>query len=114
MMLATPLNATVTSRIAGGVNCQGIDIQLMWPCRDGHASVTFLFGLGFARFTQRLMDWVCEEGFCDEATRDKDWIEYPLMLIDGREPLGRVRAGQAVPDRTSSPPRPRPSCSTRP
>ena len=33
------------------------------------------------------MDWVCEEGFCDEATRDKDWIEYPMMLLDGREPI---------------------------
>ena len=87
MMLCTPLNSSVTSRIAGGANFQGIDIQLMWPCRDGHASVTFLFGLGFARFTQRLMDWVCAEGYCDEATRDKNWIEYPLMLIDGREPL---------------------------
>ena len=87
MMLAAPLHATTTTRIAGGVNMQGIDIQLMWPCRDGHASVTFLFGLGFTRFTQRLMDWVCEEGFCDEATRDKDWIEYPMMLLDGREPI---------------------------
>lgn len=85
MMLASPLNAVSTTRIAGGANLQGIDIQLMWPCKDGHASVTFLFGTGFARFTQRLMDWVCEEGFCDEATRDKDWVMYALMLLDGRE-----------------------------
>ncbi len=87
MMLAHPLGAMSTTRIAGGANLQGIDIQLMWPCQDGHASVTLLFGTGFARFTQRLMDWVCEEGFCDEAMRDKDWIEYPMMLLDGREPV---------------------------
>ncbi|MPY91546.1 MAG: hypothetical protein GEV08_00365 [Acidimicrobiia bacterium] len=87
MMLAKPLGAAVTTRIAGGANLQGIDIQLMWPCKDGHASVTLLFGVGFARFTQRLMDWVHEEGFCDEATRDKDWLEYPMMLLDGREPV---------------------------
>jgi crotonobetainyl-CoA:carnitine CoA-transferase CaiB-like acyl-CoA transferase len=99
MMLATPLNSTTTTRIAGGVNMQGIDIQLMWPCRDGHASVTFLFGLGFKRFTQRLMDWVCEEGYCDEATRDKDWVEYPLMLLDGREPIAEYeRVKQCLTD----------------
>lgn len=58
----------------------------MWPCKDGHASVTFLFGLGFGRFTRSLMEWIHEEGMCDDATRDKDWIQYPFMLLDGREP----------------------------
>ena len=86
-VLNTSLNATVTQRIAGGASLQGIDIQLMWACADGHASVTFLFGPGFRAFTQNLMDWVCEEGFCDEATRDKDWVEYAMMLLDGREPV---------------------------
>jgi len=85
--LNTSLNATVTQRIAGGASLQGIDIQLMWACADGHASVTFLFGPGFRAFTQNLMDWVHEEGFCDEATRDKDWVEYAMMLLDGREPV---------------------------
>ncbi len=87
MLLATPLNARPTTRIAGGANLGGIDIQLMWPCKDGFASVTLLFGSGFARFTERLMAWVCEEGFCDEATRDKDWTFYAMMLLDGREPV---------------------------
>ena len=85
--LNTSLNATVTQRIAGGASLQGIDIQLMWPCADGHASVTFLFGPGFRAFTQNLMDWVHEEGYCDEATRDKNWVEYAMMLLDGREPV---------------------------
>ncbi|HBV26125.1 MAG TPA: hypothetical protein DEB44_09410, partial [Acidimicrobiaceae bacterium] len=31
------------------------------------------------------MNWLFEEGFCDEATRDKDWFEYAMMLLDGRE-----------------------------
>ena len=99
MMLATSLNAVSTTRIAGGANLQGIDIQLMWPCKDGHASVTLLFGLAFARFTQRLMDWVCEEGFCDEATRDKDWTFYAMMLLDGREPVAEYeRVKQCLTD----------------
>ena len=85
--LSTPLGATPPIRHAGGVLVEGLHVQLMWPCKDGHASVTFLFGPGFRAFTQSLMDWVCEEGFCDEATRDKDWVEYAMMLLDGREPI---------------------------
>ncbi len=87
MTLAQPLNATSTTRIAGGANLQGIPIQLMWPCKDGYASVTLLFGASFAAFTQNMMDWVHEEGFCDEATRTKDWVNYAVMLLDGQEPL---------------------------
>ena len=85
--LSTPLGATPPTRHAGGVLVEGLHVQLMWPCKDGHASVTFLFGPGFRAFTQSLMDWVCEEGFCDEATRDKNWVEYAMMLLDGREPI---------------------------
>ena len=83
--LATPLGATPPTRLAGGVELGGIRIQIMWPCLDGYASVSFLFGPAFAPFTRNLMAWVFEEGFCDEATRDKDWVEYALMLLDGRE-----------------------------
>ncbi len=83
--LATPLGATPPTRLAGGVELGGIRIQVMWPCLDGFASVSFLFGPAFGPFTSNLMTWVCEEGFCDEATRDKDWVEYAMMLIDGRE-----------------------------
>ena len=85
--LSTPLGATPPTRHAGGVLVEGLHVQLMWPCKDGHASVTFLFGPGFRAFTQSLMDWVFEEGFCDEATRDKNWVEYAMMLLDGREPI---------------------------
>ncbi|WP_419840962.1 CaiB/BaiF CoA transferase family protein [Candidatus Poriferisodalis sp.] len=94
--LNTSLNATVTQRIAGGASLQGIDIQLMWPCADGHASVTFLFGPGFRAFTQNLMDWVFEEGFCDESTRDKNWTEYAMMLLDGREPVSEYERIKGV------------------
>ena len=54
--------------------------------RDGHVSVTFGFGNSLGPFARRLMEWVHEEGFCDEATRDKDWIGYPALLRSGEEP----------------------------
>ena len=90
-MLTSALGATLTERTAGGVVYGGIDVKLMWPCADGYVSVTFLFGAAIGPFTRRLMEWVHQEGFCDEATRDKDWLDYATMLLDGREPLSEYQ-----------------------
>jgi hypothetical protein len=82
----------------------------MWPCADSYVSVTFLFGAAIGPFTRNLMHWVHEEGFCDQATRDKDWIGCTNLLFTGVEPLSEYeRLRDASPP--SSPPRPRPSCS---
>ncbi|MDH3678568.1 MAG: CoA transferase [Acidimicrobiia bacterium] len=88
-LLSHPVRAGAASRSAGGVRPETIDtkIQLLWPCKDGQVSVTFLFGASIGPFTRRLMDWVHEEGFCDAATRDKDWVEFGTRLFDGREPV---------------------------
>ena len=32
------------------------------------------------RSRRRLMEWIHEEGYCDEATRDKDWLDYANQL----------------------------------
>ena len=52
-MLTSLLDASLTSRAAGGVVYGGIDIKLMWPCADGYVSVTFLFGAAIGPFTRR-------------------------------------------------------------
>ncbi len=53
----------------------------------------FLFGSALGPFSRRLIEWVHEEGFCDAATRDKDWVAYTALLTSGEEPVseyGRV------------------------
>ena len=35
-------------------------------------------------FTQRLMRWVHEEGFCDEATRDLNYVEFFNLMFSGQ------------------------------
>ncbi len=85
--LAVPLGGSAAQRASGGVKTGGLDIKLLWPCKDGFASVTFLFGASMGPFTKRLMHWIHEEGFCDEATRDKDWLDYANHLYDGSEPI---------------------------
>jgi len=100
-LLCHPGNSGAASREAGGIRLAGLDtkVQLLWPCLDGQVSVTFLFGVSMGPFTRNLMEWICEEGFCDEATRDKDWIDYGTMLYDGREPIAEYeRVKQVVHD----------------
>ena len=45
------------------------------------------------------MEWVHEEGFCDRATLDKDWVEFGSRLFDGREPVSEYeRVTKALTD----------------
>jgi len=86
-ILAAPLGSPEVRRVSGGVKVAGIDIPLVWPAKDGFVAMTFLFGSALGVFTAKLMRFVCEQGFCDEATRDKDWIAFGEQLFNGAEPL---------------------------
>ena len=84
-LLAAPLGDADSQRMSGGAKLGDIPIRLIWPARDGHVAISYLFGSAIAHFTQRLMNWICEEGFCDEATRDKDWVGYGAYLFSGSQ-----------------------------
>jgi crotonobetainyl-CoA:carnitine CoA-transferase CaiB-like acyl-CoA transferase len=86
-ILAAPLRATELRRLAGGLKLGPLNLPVIWPAKDGFISMTFLFGSALGVFSRRLMHYLCAQGYCDEATRDKDWIAYAEMLLSGREPL---------------------------
>jgi crotonobetainyl-CoA:carnitine CoA-transferase CaiB-like acyl-CoA transferase len=97
--LAYPLHAPETRRSGGGAKFGPLKLKLVYRCADGHVSLTLLFGTSVGPFTRRLMEWICEEGGCDEATRDKDWIQYGMLLHTGEEPLSEwERVTQIVAD----------------
>jgi crotonobetainyl-CoA:carnitine CoA-transferase CaiB-like acyl-CoA transferase len=87
MVLATGWNDRPAERLGGGLKLGKIRTRFVYPCKDGYVSVTFLFGAVFGPPTRRLFEWIHERGFCDEATRDKDWVAYGLHLMNGREPM---------------------------
>ena len=96
-ILAAPLGSIEARRMSGGVKMGPIDLPLVWPASDGYIAMTFLFGSALGVFTARLMHYLCEQGFCDEATRDKDWIAYGEQLFSGAEPLAEFdRVKQVV------------------
>ena len=94
--LAVPLGGTAANRMSGGVKTGGLDVKLLWPCKDGYVSVTFLFGASIGPFTVRLMRCIYEAGLCDEATRDKDWLGYANLLYEGHEPISEYDRVKAI------------------
>lgn len=82
----TAADAPETVRVAGGAVIGPVTLRLIWEAKDGYVSLTFFFGNAIGPFTSRLMEWICEEGGCDEATRDKDWVAYAVLLQRGEEP----------------------------
>jgi crotonobetainyl-CoA:carnitine CoA-transferase CaiB-like acyl-CoA transferase len=83
-ILAAPLGDAEISRMSGGVKMGPLHVRLVWPAKDGYVAITYLFGSSMGPFTRRLMEWMCEEGFCDEATRDQDWIAFGDLLFKGQ------------------------------
>lgn len=82
-------DAAVT-RYAGGLKLGPLTLKFVQPAKDGFVSVTFLFGTAIGPFTQRLMEVMYEQGFVDEATRDKDWFNYTVLLLTGQEPASEL------------------------
>jgi crotonobetainyl-CoA:carnitine CoA-transferase CaiB-like acyl-CoA transferase len=86
-VLAAAIGAPEVRRMSGGVKLGPLNLPLVWRTKDGYVAASVLFGSALGVFTRKLMEYLCECGFCDAATRDKDWIAYGEMLLHGQEPL---------------------------
>jgi crotonobetainyl-CoA:carnitine CoA-transferase CaiB-like acyl-CoA transferase len=85
-ILAAAVGDRCATRAAGGPRLGPLRLRLVYPAKDGHVAITHVFGSAIGPATRRLMEYVYEAGFCDAATRDKDWIAYGAQLLDGTEP----------------------------
>jgi crotonobetainyl-CoA:carnitine CoA-transferase CaiB-like acyl-CoA transferase len=86
-LLAPGWNDHPVERVGGGLKQGQLRLRFIFPCKDGHVNITFLFGAVFGPSTHRLFEWIYDDGFCDEATRDKDWNAFGLHLMNGTETL---------------------------
>ncbi|MGI9430754.1 MAG: CaiB/BaiF CoA transferase family protein [Myxococcota bacterium] len=102
-IVSAAVNSAGAKRLAGGGKLGGLRLRLVFPARDGHVSITYLFGPAMGPASARLMRVVCEEGFCDEALRDTDWIRLPALIAKGAESAETFeRAKRAVAAWTAS------------
>jgi crotonobetainyl-CoA:carnitine CoA-transferase CaiB-like acyl-CoA transferase len=102
-VLAEAVGSPSLSRTAGGARTGLIDIQLVYPAKDGFVSITHVFGPAIGPRTAALMAWACEEGHCDAELRDKDWVEFNNRVDAGLESVETwERAKAAVTALTTS------------
>jgi crotonobetainyl-CoA:carnitine CoA-transferase CaiB-like acyl-CoA transferase len=85
--LTAALGAPEYRRLSGGIKVGPLTLRLVWPAKDGYVAITLLFGSAIGPFTQRLMAYIFDEGYCDAAARDRDWIAYGDALLTGQEPV---------------------------
>jgi crotonobetainyl-CoA:carnitine CoA-transferase CaiB-like acyl-CoA transferase len=97
--VASLIGAPLIERAGGGVRLGDLHVQLVWPCLDGHVSLTLLFGASLGPFARRLFEWMCEEGACTEADRDTDWIQLGNQLWSGEVPASEWERLKGLVDR---------------
>jgi crotonobetainyl-CoA:carnitine CoA-transferase CaiB-like acyl-CoA transferase len=90
VVLACGWNDQPAERVGGGLKLGRLRLRFIYPCKDGHVNITFLFGAAFGPATRRLFEWLYEAGFCDKATRDKDWNAFGRHLMTGQEPMAEL------------------------
>jgi crotonobetainyl-CoA:carnitine CoA-transferase CaiB-like acyl-CoA transferase len=95
-ILARRLGDLEFQRMAGGVKIGPLNVRLVWPAKDGHVTVGLLFGSSLGPFTRRLIQWIYDEGACDAATRDIDWIAFGGQLLKGQGVEEYERVGRLV------------------
>jgi len=77
----------VPKRLPGAVQLGDFLIPWVYETADGHVTITFLFGPMMAPFTVRLLSWMHDEGFVDDAMRDRDWADFGMAVFEGRESI---------------------------
>jgi crotonobetainyl-CoA:carnitine CoA-transferase CaiB-like acyl-CoA transferase len=90
--LVPAIRAAAAKRTSGGVKIGRLVARQVWPARDGYVVLVLWFGPALALPLQRLMQCVFEHGFCDEATRDRDWMTYDSKLLSGEVPAEEYEA----------------------
>ena len=86
-LMSALVGAPIPQRLPGAVQLGEFLIPWVYECADGHVTITFLFGPMMAPFTSRLLGWLHEEGFVDDALRNKDWADFGLAVSEGRESI---------------------------
>jgi crotonobetainyl-CoA:carnitine CoA-transferase CaiB-like acyl-CoA transferase len=61
-------------RLAGGAELLGcLQFRFVYGCRDGHVTITLLPGVMVGPYTNRLLQWVYEQGECEEELASVNW-----------------------------------------
>jgi crotonobetainyl-CoA:carnitine CoA-transferase CaiB-like acyl-CoA transferase len=83
-------------RCGGGLRMGEVRVRFSYPARDGFVSITHAFGAAMGPATQRLMQWLGENGECDADLAAKDWIGFGARILRGQETVETLQRAQAA------------------
>ncbi|MDE0495889.1 MAG: CoA transferase [Acidimicrobiaceae bacterium] len=86
-ILYAPAGLAEVQREAGGVRFGDLMLRTIYPCKDGYIIVTLAFGPMIGPMVRRFLTWMHAEGFCDDDTLNKDWVNFALQLQTGEESI---------------------------
>jgi crotonobetainyl-CoA:carnitine CoA-transferase CaiB-like acyl-CoA transferase len=96
-MMNSLVDVPSAKRIAGGLELGPFKLRFVYECADGHVNVTYLFGPVIGPYSNRLFQWMHAEGECDESLATKNWINFALDVIEGRDSADELdRASEAI------------------
>ncbi|MGY9071454.1 MAG: CaiB/BaiF CoA transferase family protein [Acidimicrobiales bacterium] len=96
-MMNSLVDSPSSQRVAGGLELGPFKLRFVYECADGHVNVTYLFGPVIGPYSNRLFQWMREEGECDDSLADKNWITFALDVVEGRDsPDELARASAAI------------------
>jgi crotonobetainyl-CoA:carnitine CoA-transferase CaiB-like acyl-CoA transferase len=62
----------------------------IYECRDGHAVVTVVFSPAFVGLTQRIAEWLAEEGFLEREIAALDFMATARAVMTGEAPAAPI------------------------
>ena len=94
-ILYAPAGLEEVQREAGGVRFGALMLRTIYRCKDGYMIVTVAFGPMIGPMVRRFLAWMNEEGFCDDETLNKDWVNFALQLQSGEETIDVIEGVMA-------------------
>ncbi len=86
-LMTTLVGNPSPKRVPGAVEFGRFLIPWVYECADGYVTNTFLFGPMMGPFTTRMVNWIHDEGGCSEELRNKDWVDFGLAVVEGRDSM---------------------------
>lgn len=86
-LMTTLVGNPSPKRVPGAVEFGRFLIPWVYECADGFVTNTFLFGPMMGPFTSRMVNWIYDEGGCSKELRDKDWVDFGLAVVEGRDSM---------------------------
>ena len=89
-ILNAPAGLPPVQRMAGGLKQGDLLLRWVYECADGSSIITLAFGEMIGPMVSRFLSWMSDEGFCDEATRDTDFVDFAIRLAANEETVETI------------------------